>query len=340
MADDLSYMQEAISLASNGFPAPNPHVGCVVVRDGEIVGRGWHEYAGGLHAEVVALREAGEKAKGATVYVTLEPCNHQGRTPPCSQALIDCGVAKVVIANLDPNPVAAGGRVALAGQGIEVVTGVLSKEASEVNEQFLFAVRHRRPLLSVKVAMTLDGKIGLPDGSSQWITSEDARRDGQRLRAVCGAVLVGRKTAEFDRARLTVRDFPVLNQPVRIVLDPRSALSLELPIFSSDAPTWHVTDPLEIPELLSEAYRRGIKGILVEGGPYTIAKFLEAGVVDRLVAYVSPNILPSGVSWASGLGAKTLDEKSGFRFASVEKLTNDLRIILEHRNLAEFRASY
>jgi diaminohydroxyphosphoribosylaminopyrimidine deaminase / 5-amino-6-(5-phosphoribosylamino)uracil reductase len=335
-----TFMMEAVRLSANGFPAPNPHVGCVIVRDHEIIGRGFHEYAGGPHAEIVALQEAGELAKGATAYVTLEPCNHQGRTGPCSEALIQAGVAKVVVAVLDPNPQAQGGVEVLRMAGIEVVVGICKQEAAKVNIQFLFAMAKKRPLVTVKIATTLDGMVCAASGKSKWITSDDARIDAQKLRAVCGSVLVGRKTAETDQSRLTVRDWPVKNQPARIVLDPHGRLSCELPIFNDEAETIHVTGKIDLNLLLAELFQRGINGVLVEGGATTVSEFLRAGLVDRIYQYVAPKAFGQGTSWAHAIDPREPNQESEFDIVDTRKLTNDLRIFLEHRNLANFQASY
>src|SRR5579885_2122161 len=206
------WMRRAIELSKNGFPAPNPHVGCVIVKNGEIVGEAYHDHAGAPHAEVVALTQAREKANGADVFVTLEPCNHQGRTGPCSQALIQAGVANVTAACLDPNPKAKGGLKALKESGVKVSHGLMQKEASAANEVFLKSMEQRSPYLVGKVAMSLDGRVAMPNGDSKWITNEASRAIGHRLRAECGAVLVGRNTVARDNPHLTARVEGVVNQ--------------------------------------------------------------------------------------------------------------------------------
>jgi len=310
--DSERFMRRAIELSINGFPAPNPHVGCVIVKNGEIVGEGFHDHAGGPHAEVVALQQAGEKARGADVYVTLEPCNHTGRTPPCSNALINAGVASVRIATVDFNPKATGGMEALRDAGIGLMIGILEEEAYKVNEQFLTAMRRATPYVVGKVAMSLDGRVSLPNGESKWITNEDSRAMGHRLRAECGAVLVGRNTVVRDNPLLTARVDGVVNQPTRIVLDPNSALSGMEKVFGDEAPTIHVVkqplherqlqapmngNEIDLPALLKSLFDRGITGILIEGGPITLGHFLKQGLLDRLEVFVAPKALGSGPAW-------------------------------------------
>lgn len=333
-------MGRAIELSKFGFPAPNPHVGCVIVREGEIVGEGFHDHAGGPHAETVALAQAGERARGADVYVTLEPCNHQGRTPPCSTALIAAGVASVTLATLDPNPKASGGVKALEGAGIRVSSGLLESRALAVNEIFMTAMARGRPFVVGKVAMSLDGRVALPSGESKWITSEDSRREGHRLRAECGAVLVGRNTVLRDEPLLTARLDGVVNQPIRIVLDPNSALTGLEKVFGPDAPTWHVIkhpieenqieapmryDLVDLPALLKEFHRRGVNGLLVEGGPITLGHFIKEGLVDRLEVFIAPKALGAGPSWL-GVGVDSLQDAYQFKPQVVKELGNDLWI--------------
>ena len=199
-------MTLALNLAANSpCPDPNPRVGCVIVADGQVVGQGWHHGAGTSHAEVEALHQAGDAARGATAVVTLEPCNHTGRTGPCSHALREAGVSRVVIAQSDPNPVAVGGEQFLRTNGVEVVTGVLPEAAMALNADWTFSQIHRRPRVCWKYAATLDGRSAAPDGTSQWITGEEARHQVQIGRSRCGAIVVGTGTALADDPRLTVR---------------------------------------------------------------------------------------------------------------------------------------
>lgn len=333
------YMHEAIELSKLGYPA-FAHVGCVIVRDGEIVGRGFHDFTGGPHAEIVALRDAGEQAKGGTAYVTLEPCNHFGKTPPCSDALIEHGIAKVVIAVRDPNPKAAGGIEKLRAHGIEIVEGVLPREAAEANQQFLFATSQGRPMVTVKAGITLDGKIAMPNGESQWITSEDSRQDAMALRAKVACILAGRKTIEQDRARLTVRGIELVNQPLRVALDPRGVLDASLPIFDGSAPTFHlkgVTDPLDILQLIRE---QGRTGVLIEGGAITQSHFFKAGLVDRIVLYVAPKVLGEGKDWVGTFGLQKLVDAPEFELTDTKVLGSDVRLTYRSGNLSGHLASY
>lgn len=334
-----AFMREAIELSKFGYPF-FAHVGCVIVREGEIVGRGFHEFTGGPHAEVVALRDAKERAKGATAYVTLEPCNHFGKTPPCTDALIEAGIKQVVMAVRDPNPRAAGGVEKLREHGIEVIEGVCTREAAEANVQFLFAFTQGRPLVTVKAGISLDGKIALPSGESQWITGEESRADAMRLRAVVGCVMVGRRTAEVDRARLTVRGIELANQPLRVVIDPRKALDRSLPVFDESAPTLHVTD-FETPfDILKQIQANRRTGVLVEGGATTIGHFFRHDLVDQIILYVAPKVLGDGTSWAGTFGLQNLDEAPQFELVEADRLGSDMKLLYRSRNLAKFIQSY
>ncbi|MEJ5170758.1 MAG: bifunctional diaminohydroxyphosphoribosylaminopyrimidine deaminase/5-amino-6-(5-phosphoribosylamino)uracil reductase RibD [Fimbriimonadales bacterium] len=349
---DSQAMARAIRLSRRGFPAPNPHVGCVIVRDGEIVGEGWHRFAGGPHAEAEALAAAGERARGATAYVTLEPCNHHGRTPPCSRALIEAGVARVVVACADPNPVAAGGLEALKAAGVAVELGLMADEAEEANWRFLTAMRLRRPAVVAKAAVSADGRIALPSGESRWITGPATRRAGHRLRAEMGAVLVGRITAEQDDPALTARIPGVRNQPLRVVLDPEGRLPGTLRLFDGSAPTLRVTAErregclavgrradggLDLHRLLAELFERGVTGLLVEGGGRTIGSFLAAGLVDRMELFVAPTVLLDGRPAVLGAAPSRLSEAPRGRWVAVRRVGPDLRLTLDLRAFGETR---
>lgn len=337
------FMLAAIEQSKNGFPAPNPRVGCVIVKEGQIVGRGFCAHDGADHAEVIALRDAGQLAEGATAYVTLEPCNHFGRTPPCSHALVKAGIVHVVIATLEENPVAVAGVDYLSDNGVFVESTVLARKAAEVNAQFLFAMRHRRPMVTVKAGMTLDGKIALPSGESKWITSEASRLDAMRLRAECGCVLVGRTTAEQDKARLTVRGIDVANQPLRVVVDPRDVLDQSMPIFDGSAPTLHLTNsgqPFSAEEILQRIWDQKQIGILIEGGPTTAARFFEEGLVDQIVLYIAPKVFGEGKSWVGTFGLSDLSSSPSFELAETRVIDGDIKLTYRSRNLAQFIASY
>lgn len=316
-------MERAIELARLGFPAPNPRVGCVLVREGTVVGEGYHDHAGAPHAEVMALNMAGELARRADAYVTLEPCNHYGRTPPCSGALIAAGVESVTFAVADPNPRAAGGADALCSAGISVKSGLLETEAREVNSLWLDSVARQRPRLVVKAAVTLDGKMARPNGDSKWITGEAARADGHRLRAELGAVMVGRRTVESDDPLLTARIPGVVNQPVRIVLDPRGVLSPDRQVFNDAAPTIHFTHSDSLEHYLETLYQQnGVIGVLLEGGAGAHSLALESGLVDELYLYVAPVVFGEGLSWA---GDRAHDLRD-FRLIDTLALGPDVRL--------------
>lgn len=342
-------MRRAIRLSARGYPAPNPHVGCVIARKGTIVGEGYHRYAGGPHAEAVALRMAGDQARGADVYVTLEPCTHHGRTPPCTDALIAARVARVVIACRDPHKVAAGGVERLRKAGIDVVVGVLEAEAATRNRRFLVAMDRGRPFTVVKAAITLDGLIADPYGQSKWITEVSARDAGHRLRAEMGAVLVGTRTARLDDPRLTARIRGVVNQPLRILLDPRAELPAERAALSEAGRAWHVVaeehaaravsvggvevvpipsdaDGLNLEVLLQRLHEDGQTGLLVEGGGATIRRFLTAGLVDRVELFVAPKLLGQGVSW---IGNQIPGRDFALRLEHIERLGPDVHLSYE-----------
>jgi len=309
-------MLRAIELSRRGFPAPNPHVGCVIVRDGLIVGEGFHESCGGPHAEAAALADAGDRAEGADVYVTLEPCNHFGRQGPCSHALIAARVARVFIAVRDPNPVAAGGVEALWNAGIEVSLGLCENEASAINRFFLTAVRRVRPFVLAKAAITRDGFLARTDGQSKWITGELARARARRLRAEMGAVLVGIGTVLFDDPLLSHRVPEATNPCVRVVLDRQGRLPVDAKMLDEPGDVYQVLEPdapanpraiaLRIPTndgnfdlemLLQALYERGIKGVLVEGGSSTLTSFFNAGLVDELALFEAPIEFKEGIRW-------------------------------------------
>nr|WP_245927417.1 bifunctional diaminohydroxyphosphoribosylaminopyrimidine deaminase/5-amino-6-(5-phosphoribosylamino)uracil reductase RibD [Nocardioides silvaticus] len=312
-AQEYDAMQRALRLAgSPGVPlGPNPRVGCVLLApDGSVVGEGFHRGAGSPHAEVEALEAAGDSARGATAIVTLEPCNHTGRTGPCSQALIEAGVAKVVVAQRDPNPVAGGGLETLADAGIEVEHGLLVDDARALNRAWTFAHENGRPFVTWKFATTLDGRSAAADGSSRWVTSVTARRDTHVLRALCDTMLVGTGTVEIDDPQLTVRDAddrPLPQQPLRVVMGERD-LAADRRVLDDAAETVHLRtrDPIEALKTLYADHER--HHVFFEGGPTLAAAFLEAGVVDEVVAYVAPLLLGAGRSAVGELGITSIGD--------------------------------
>lgn len=330
-------MARAIELSRQGYPAPNPHVGCVIEQGGEVVGEGYHDHAGGPHAEIVALAQAGDRAKGATVYTTLEPCNSQGRTGPCSVALIQAGVARVVSAVSDPNREMAGGNQRLREAGIEVTEGVMEAEATQANIMWLTAMRRLSAYIVGKAAISLDGRTALSTGVSKWITGEESRRQGHILRAECGAVLVGTTTVEKDDPELTVRHIDVVNQPLRVVLD-RDRRLFGYKVLNDDAPYLKIVQTLEAPnemevmvredrfilhELGNKLFRRGVTSLLVEGGANTLSGFFRSHMIDRLELFIAPKILGHGPSWITAYMG-TLDPDMDWRLEDPRRLGQDL----------------
>lgn len=325
-ADDVRYMRRALELAARALYStdPNPRVGCVLVRDGLVVGEGWHQRAGEPHAEVHALRAAGESARGATAYVTLEPCSHHGRTPPCADALIAAGIARVVYACGDPFPLVNGGGAAkLRAAGIAVEEGCLRAEAEALNPGFVARLRGGRPFVRVKLASSLDGRTALANGASRWITGEVARADVQKLRARSSAIVTGAATVLQDDPRLTVRDESLDlrgRRPLRVVLDPRARVPPTAQVFreagpvvvaiaaDAGAPASRAADALRatgaeivaLPvhgegfapaDVLAHLATRHANEVLVEAGPRLAGAFLAARCVDELVVYLAPHLL-------------------------------------------------
>lgn len=303
-------MRRALTLAATpGVPlGPNPRVGCVLLdADGAEIAEGFHRGAGTPHAEVAALIEAGDAARGATAVVTLEPCNHTGRTGPCAAALVAAGVRRVVFAQPDPNPVAAGGAAALRAGGVEVEGGVMEPVARGINRAWTFAIDNGRPFVTWKFATTLDGRSAAADGTSRWISGSDARHDTHRLRAECDVLLVGTGTVLVDDPRLNVRDEvdqPVEHQPLRVVMGER-----EVPagsrIFDEPGEARHLRtrDPAHA---LEQLYAAGRQHVWLEGGPTLAAAFLKAGLVDEIYAYVAPTFLGAGANAVGDLGITTI----------------------------------
>jgi len=282
----MSFLERALELAERGrgTTQPNPVVGAVLVRDGEVVGEGWHERKGEAHAEVNAIAAAGDRARGATLYVTLEPCTHVGATPPCAQAVIDAGVAKVVVGTRDPSLDAAGGleRLRDAGVETELADGELGFEARQQNEAWLTWVTKRRPFVTYKAAMTLDGRLTLP--GSRWVSGEESRRLVHELRAASDAVAVGMGTARADRPALTARDVGAARQPRRLVFGSGplpEGVDLEV-----------LSGPLE--EELGRLAEEGVQSLLLEGGPTLATAFIEAGLIDKLFVFIAPKLAGSG----------------------------------------------
>lgn len=328
--EHATHMERALALAARSPLADaNPRVGCVLVTaDGRTVSEGWHRGAGTPHAEVVALRAAGPDAAGSTAYVTLEPCNHQGRTCPCTQALLEAGVRRVVYAQADPNPTASGGAATLSRSGVEVLGGVRAAEAAHLNEAWTFSVTRGRPFVTWKVAATLDGRTAAADGTSAWITGQPARLDVHRLRSRCGAIVVGTGTVLADDPRLTVRrpdGSTAARQPVRVVVG-RRPIPATAKVLSPEAPTMQLRD--DPAGVLAHLHDRGIHHVWLEGGATLAAAFIAAGLVDEVVAYLAPALLGSGTPLVGDLGIATLADAHRFALLDVTRLGDDVRLTL------------
>jgi len=326
---DVSLMRRALELAARGpLGDPNPRVGALIVGPGGlVVGEGFHEGAGTPHAEVMALRQAGAAARAGTAVVTLEPCAHTGRTGPCTQALIDAGVARVVFAQSDPTPSARGGNSLLEAAGVRTTGGVLADESTALNDAWTFSFVHGRPKVTWKFAATLDGRSAAADGSSRWITGPLARADVHELRAQCGAILVGTGTVIADDPALTVRGpdgSATDRQPLRVVMGLRpipetarlndgAAMTLQL--------TTH--DPAQALKSLDE---HEIHHVWLEGGPTVAAAFLEAGLVDEVIAYLAPALLGAGAPALGDLGIRNIDQALRLTPHEVTTIGPDIRI--------------
>ncbi|KPY00295.1 Riboflavin biosynthesis protein RibD [Pseudomonas savastanoi pv. nerii] len=361
---DVHYMARALELARNGLYSthPNPRVGCVIVRDGQIVGEGWHVRAGEPHAEVHALRQAGELARGATAYVTLEPCSHQGRTPPCADALVNAGLARVVAAMQDPNPDVSGrGLLRLMNAGIGVQCGVLESEARALNKGFLKRMETGQPYIRVKMAMSLDGRTAMASGESQWITGPEARSAVQRLRAQSSVVLTGADTVLADKARLTVRPdelglnaeltaLAAARPPLRVLIDGRLRVPLDAPFFQAGSAlvvtcaaasargryqeeghemlaladsAGHV----DLRKLMGELATRGVNEVLVEAGPRLAGAFARLGLVDEFQIFIAGKFLGSSARPLLDLPLAQMSEALELNIVQMRAVGNDWRVI-------------
>lgn len=332
---ETSAMRRAIELSrSADVPlGPNPRVGAVVLApDGSMIGEGYHRGAGSRHAEVDALAAVGARAAGSTVVVTLEPCNHEGRTGPCSEALIAAGVARVVVAQPDLTPQAQGGARRLREAGVEVEEGVLAELAGRTNPWWTFAQEHQRPFVTWKFAATLDGRSAAADGTSQWITGPQARADVHRLRAECDAIMVGTGTVVADDPHLTVRDgdgrpLPRDRQPRRIVVGSRD-LPATARVFDDAAPTL-VVESHDPGIALEQVYDLGCQHLWLEGGPTLAAAFVSAGLVDEVVAYIAPALLGNGRHAVGDLGIETIADITRFTLTDVTRVGDDVRLTMK-----------
>lgn len=353
-AEDHLCMTQALRLAERGLytTSPNPRVGCVIVKNGVVVGEGWHERAGGPHAEVHALRQAGANAQGADVYVTLEPCSHYGRTPPCANALLDAGVRRVVAAMTDPNPrVAGSGLKRLQERGIQASSGLMESEARQLNPGFIARMTRRRPWVTAKIAASLDGRTALANGISQWITGPAARSDVQRWRARSCAVLTGIGTVLADDPQMTVREFDIGRQPLRVVVDSRLRIPVESRIVQGgntliacvadrQGKAGVLRDAgvqvLEVPgeegqvcliSLLQALADREINEVLVEAGTRLNGALLQAGLVDEVLLYYAPTVLGSDARGMFGLLPLTdMTQRIDLEIQALDRVGQDIRV--------------
>jgi diaminohydroxyphosphoribosylaminopyrimidine deaminase/5-amino-6-(5-phosphoribosylamino)uracil reductase len=353
-ADDYRHMARALRLAARGLDTttPNPRVGCVLVKAGRIVGEGWHVRAGEPHAEVYALRAAGREAEGATAYVSLEPCAHHGRTPPCADALLEARVGRVVAAMLDPNPrVAGAGLQRLREAGVPAEAGLLADEAAELNIGFVSRMTRGRPWVRIKIAASLDGRTALANGASQWITGPDARRDGHRWRARSCVLMTGIGTLRDDDPRLTVRDVPCQRQPRRVVVDSRLRIPTDARILDGGgvvvatavhdverrraleargAEIWELPDAAGKVDLHALMRRLGAaetNEVLVEAGINLHSALVEAGMVDELILYLAPHMLGDAARGMLALPrCQALDERLRLDIREVRHCGRDLRL--------------
>jgi diaminohydroxyphosphoribosylaminopyrimidine deaminase/5-amino-6-(5-phosphoribosylamino)uracil reductase len=347
-AFDHAMMRRALTLAERGLytATPNPRVGCVLTQGERIVGEGWHEKAGAPHAEANALVQASAAAKGATAYVSLEPCNHHGKTPPCADALIRAGVVRVVAAMRDPNPQSKKGGEALAAAGIRFEHGLMEEEARELNIGFVSRMARGRPWVRMKIAATLDGRTALANGKSQWITGSEARKDGHHWRARACAIATGGGTVKADNPRLTVREFETTRQPLRVVIDshvetPPQARILQgekVLLFAAVAgktlPNAEIVvmpnagGKVDLKKMLGELGRRGVNELHVEGGFKLNGSLVREGCVDEFLIYMNPSLLGDSAQGMVNLAEITaLDQRVALKLRSVERIGDDLRII-------------
>jgi len=352
---DEQHMARALALAEQGLTTtmPNPRVGCVIANEEEVVGEGWHERAGEPHAEVHALRSAGSRARGATAYVTLEPCSHFGRTPPCCDALVKAGIRRVVAAMQDPNPQVAGrGFERLRSAGVEVAVGLLEARARSLNEGFVSRMERGRPWLRIKSASSLDGRTALANGQSQWITSDDARADAQHWRARSCAILTGIGTVLADNPRLTVRGVHRIGQPLRVIVDSQLRTPLDAAVLAEghaliataveDENRFaayrdlgveiltlpNTTGQVDLPALMLELGRHGLNEVLTEAGAALNGSLIASGCADALLLYIAPCLLGMDARGMFRLPALSdLQHRQTLHVQQIQPVGNDLRIL-------------
>jgi diaminohydroxyphosphoribosylaminopyrimidine deaminase / 5-amino-6-(5-phosphoribosylamino)uracil reductase len=356
-SEDVAIMKKALALAEKGrgFTSPNPMVGAVVVKDGQVVGEGYHEKFGQPHAEINAIKKAGDDAQGATLYITLEPCNHTGKTGPCTQAIYDYGISKVVIAMTDPNPLVNGQGIAfLRSKGIKVIENVLEEKSRALNRGYLKHVQTGKPYILLKVAQTLDGRIATNTGHSRWVTGEDARTVAHKLRSIHDAVLVGIGTVLADDPHLTVRKVKGIS-PKRVVLDSQLRVPLDANILSDENPgkTIIITSNLASKEKISRIVERGSKvivlesneqgwipqeliwktigslgitSVMVEGGSGVHTECIKSGNADEIVIFIAPKLLGSGLEAIGDLGIRNINSALELENLNVRRLEKDLML--------------
>lgn len=354
-AIDYQFMSQALQLARKGLYTtdPNPRVGCIIVKDGEVVGEGWHERAGEPHAEVHALHAAGNKAAGATVYVTLEPCCHHGKTPPCSEALIEAQIARVVVAMQDPHSRVAGqGLQQLREAGIEVATGILEAQAQALNPGFIKRMQTGRPYVRSKLAMSLDGRTAMASGESKWITSEAARQDVQRLRARSSAIVTGVGTVLADDPNMTVRLENTERQPLRVVVDTHLSMPVTARMLQQPGRTLVMTcseddaarealeqagaevtrlpfsrDTVDMPAVLDTLGEMEVNEVLVETGATLSGAMLQAGLIDELIIYMAPILMGDDARGLFRLpGLASMEQKIGLEITDMRAVGKDWRV--------------
>jgi len=347
-AFDQAMMRRALVLAEKGLytATPNPRVGCVLAKGEQVVGEGFHEKAGGPHAEARALVQASAASRGATAYVSLEPCNHHGKTPPCAEALIEAGVVRVVAAMRDPNPASKRGGDAIAAAGIAFESGLLAEDARELNIGFVSRMTRGRPWVRLKIAATLDGRTALANGRSQWITGAEARQDGHAWRARACAIATGGGTVKADDPRLTVRDVETPRQPLRVVIDSHVETPPQAKVLQGDKalvfaavagkslPNAEIVvlpnagGKVDLMKMLHELGRRGVNELHVEGGFKLNGSLVRAGCVDEFLIYLNPSLLgDSALGMVNLQEMASLDQRVALKIRSVDRVGEDLRIV-------------
>ena len=360
-AHDVRHMAHALRLARRGLYGvdPNPRVGCVLVKDGQVVGEGWHERAGEPHAEIHALRAAGDRARGAAAFITLEPCSHQGRTPPCSDALIRAQIERAVVAMQDPNPQVAGkGLQALQNAGIDVEVGMLQMQAEALNPGFVSRMRRGRPFVRAKLASSLDGRTAMASGESKWITGTAARADVQKWRARSSAIIVGIETVLADDPRLDVRDIAVPRQPLRVVVDSRLRVSPQAKVLQAPGSALVVTTVddaaraeqlrgagaeviclsaetgrVDLAALMKNLAARGINEVLVESGAILCGALLQAQLLDEIVLYLAPSLMGEQARGMFNLpGLQRMGNRVSLEIQDMRAVGDDWRVVARVRS--------